>query len=422
MGKLTIQEIAKVLVEKNGLTPKEANHFASEFFGVILQQLQQDEQVKVKGLGTFKIINVEARESVSVRTGERVLIDSHSKVSFTPDTTMRELVNKPFSQFETVVLNDGVEFSDLTDDEEEEDEKPQETVVDEVPESNEPNERNMANEPNEPAIVKPEPEVEPEPLPVVEETNPEPEPVKPEPEPVPVFEEPKPESKAVVVEPEPTPIVVEPTPVVVEPAPFVVEPKPAPVDVEPSEDTFDMEEENTPEKRMNLRVLTGLALLLLVVVAILAGYGGYEYGMRQQVMLLHDTIVVHDTVIVESQKDSMQMPMPAVVSQETQSQSPTDSKSAPKAVVKKETKADAAQYDKYAAKDERVRLGAYRIVGTAREVTLQQGQTFRSICKAHLGPDMECYVEVYNDLPRNPNVKAGQVIKIPKLELKKRRK
>jgi nucleoid DNA-binding protein len=116
MGKLTIQEIAKILVEKNGLDQKAANRFATEMFAVVLERLQQGEQVKVKGLGTWKIIDVEARESVSVRTGERVVIDGHSKVSFTPDATMKELVNRPFSQFETVVLNDGVEFEDLKDD------------------------------------------------------------------------------------------------------------------------------------------------------------------------------------------------------------------------------------------------------------------------------------------------------------------
>ena len=113
MGKLTIQEVAKILVEKNGLTQRDASRFASEFFAVILQHLQEDEPVKIKGLGTFKIINVEARESISVRTGERVVIDSHSKVTFIPDNTMKELVNKPFSQFETVVLNDGVDFPDI---------------------------------------------------------------------------------------------------------------------------------------------------------------------------------------------------------------------------------------------------------------------------------------------------------------------
>ena len=80
------------------------------------------------------------------------------------------------------------------------------------------------------------------------------------------------------------------------------------------------------------------------------------------------------------------------------------------------------QPDPYAQKDERVRLGAYRIVGLSHEVKVLAGQTFYSICRAHLGPDMECYVEVFNDLPRNPKVKEGQVIKIPKLQVKKKRK
>ena len=129
MGKLTIQEIAKVLVERSGLSQKDANRFASEMFAIIQQRLEEDELVKIKGLGTFKIINVEARESVSVRTGERVVIDSHAKVTFTPDAVMKELVNKPFSQFETVVLNDGVEFDDVTEDSDEDNAKSEEKAV-----------------------------------------------------------------------------------------------------------------------------------------------------------------------------------------------------------------------------------------------------------------------------------------------------
>ena len=113
MGRLTIQEIAKVLVAKNGLEPSQANRFATELFAIIQERLEKNDLVKVKGLGTFKVITVDARESVSVRTGGRVMIEEHSKITFTPDATMKELVNKPFSQFETVVLNDNVEFDDL---------------------------------------------------------------------------------------------------------------------------------------------------------------------------------------------------------------------------------------------------------------------------------------------------------------------
>jgi nucleoid DNA-binding protein len=113
MGKLTIQEIAAVLQQRNGFDKREANLFVSTLFQIIQERLETDGIVKIKGLGTFKMIDVEARESVSVRTGERVVIGGHAKVTFTPDATMKELVNRPFSQFETVVLNDGVEFSDL---------------------------------------------------------------------------------------------------------------------------------------------------------------------------------------------------------------------------------------------------------------------------------------------------------------------
>ena len=96
MGKLTIQEIAKTLIERNGLTKKEASTFVNAMFEVIQQALERDRVVKVKGLGTFKIIDVDARESVNVNTGERVLIEGHDKITFVPDALMKELVNKPF--------------------------------------------------------------------------------------------------------------------------------------------------------------------------------------------------------------------------------------------------------------------------------------------------------------------------------------
>ena len=117
MNKLTLNNIAKVLVEKNGLEPKEAMTFTAAMFDLIHDRLNEEGIVKVKGLGTFKMIRVEARESINVRTGERVLIDSHAKITFTPDAVMKELVNKPFSQFETVVLNDDVEFTDMKSEE-----------------------------------------------------------------------------------------------------------------------------------------------------------------------------------------------------------------------------------------------------------------------------------------------------------------
>lgn len=340
MGKLTIQEIAKVLVEKNGLEQREANKFATEMFAVILHRLEQGEQVKVKGLGVFKIISVEARESVSVRTGERVVIEGHGKVTFTPDAVMKELVNKPFSQFETVVLNDGVEFEDIKDDITEE----------------------------ELAKVSEEPVVEP--VPVVE--------VEQQPEVAPVLE-------------------------------F-------------SESLEDAADEEEPVGHLWWK----WPLAVLVVLALMAAsaYAGYYYGTKKavpqpvvpkkevqkpKVPVVADSIeVVKDTIPEEKPVDVAGPPIEVKQPQEVQAEVPT---------------ADTpVEVDEYAAKDERVRLGGYRIVGTAEEVKVQAGQTFYSICRAHLGPDMECYVEVYNDLPRNPTIKVGQVLKIPKLELKKKRK
>ena len=131
MEKKTIQEIARVLVGKNGLQARDAERFAAMMFSVIRDGLERDGLVKVRGLGTFKIVDVEARESVSVKTGERVLIQGHQKVTFTPDATMKELVNKPFSQFETVVLNDGVEFDDMkvVTKEDPKDDEPEEDII-----------------------------------------------------------------------------------------------------------------------------------------------------------------------------------------------------------------------------------------------------------------------------------------------------
>ena len=113
MGKYTIQHLADILVKKNGLADNEAQNFVNGIFEVIKEGLETDKLVKIKGFGTFKIIDVDPRESVNVNTGERVLIEGHQKVTFTPDSTMKEMVNRPFSQFDTVILKDGVDFSGI---------------------------------------------------------------------------------------------------------------------------------------------------------------------------------------------------------------------------------------------------------------------------------------------------------------------
>jgi nucleoid DNA-binding protein len=377
MGKLTIQDIAKVLVEKSGLTQKEANKFATEMFSIIQQRLEEDELVKIKGFGTFKIINVEARESVSVRTGERVMIDSHAKVTFTPDTVMKELVNKPFSQFETVVLNDGVEFDDVAEDNEE-DVAPVEDVISPVEELPVVE---MAQVEEEPQVVE-TPQIEEEPQ---------------------VEEEPQ-------IEEEPQ----------VEETPMVKLAEDEPVEEEPVADEEPVEEESSWKKWL-------LAVAVVLVLMGLSAYGGYYYAMQKMSAQKTETATIKKDEVATPEKpvDSVAVAKDTVVAapvEVAQTEVKAEESVKKEETVKQEVKEPAEEPDPYAAKDERVRLGAYRIVGTAEEVKVLPGQTFYSICRAHLGPDMQCYVEVYNNLPKDPKIKEGQVIKIPKLKLKKKRK
>ena len=377
MGKLTIQDIAKVLVEKSGLTQKEANKFATEMFSIIQQRLEEDELVKIKGFGTFKIINVEARESVSVRTGERVMIDSHAKVTFTPDTVMKELVNKPFSQFETVVLNDGVEFDDVAEDNEE-DVAPVEDVISPVEELPVVE---MAQVEEEPQVVE-TPQIEEEPQ---------------------MEEEPQ-------IEEEPQ----------VEETPMVKLAEDEPIEEEPVADEEPVEEESSWKKWL-------LAVAVVLVLMGLSAYGGYYYAMQKMSAQKTETATIKKDEVATPEKpvDSVAVAKDTVVAapvEVAQTEVKAEESVKKEETVKQEVKEPAEEPDPYAAKDERVRLGAYRIVGTAEEVKVLPGQTFYSICRAHLGPDMQCYVEVYNNLPKDPKIKEGQVIKIPKLKPKKKRK
>ena len=407
MGRLTIQEIAKVLVAKNGLEPSQANRFATELFAIIQERLEKNDLVKVKGLGTFKVITVDARESVSVRTGGRVLIEEHSKITFTPDATMKELVNKPFSQFETVVLNDNVEFDDLK-------EQPADSEFEDIKDDLTEAELVQLEKYEEELAVKKEESVIQQEEPVVKEE----EPVIQQQEPV--VEEPLVE----VEQPKETPAVAP----LIEVTEATHEEKPE----ETPEETTDTLDNDVEEEKTNLLFKwVWMALGAICLVGISAA-GGYYYGCQQTALAaLSDTVVIRDTVYVPESQDTtsvIALEVPDQIAEAANVETPKAEEvkaEKPKPEVPKveKPKAEPApEVDKYAEKDERVRLGAYRIVGLDHEVKVLQGQTFYSICRAHLGPDMECYIEVYNNLPRNPQIKAGQVIKIPKLQLKKRKK
>ena len=418
MNKLTLNNIAKVLVEKNGLEPKEAMTFTTAMFDLIHDRLNEEGIVKVKGLGTFKMIRVEARESINVRTGERVLIDSHAKITFTPDAVMKELVNKPFSQFETVVLNDDVEFTDMKSEEttdETNNSEQSESLVDVVSEGGTP----------EPApVVAPEPvaEVAPEPVAVVA-----PEPVAvvaPEPvavvAPEPVAEV-APEPVAEVA-PEPVAEVApEPTPVVAsEPTREVPEPTAPSADDESEENTLAVQTcyEEDEEESHWLRNI-GWAFLVLVLMAASA-VGGYLYGVGQipSQTAMADTVsavkvnpVVTDTLV----NDSLKADSVAVK---------TEAKHEDKAASEQQPQEKTSQnpHDKYAEMDARVRTGAYKITGLDREVKVRAGDNLKRIARRELGSDdMVCYIEVFNKMNASAELKEGQTIKIPALKLKKKK-
>lgn len=386
MNKLTLNNIAKVLVEKNGLEPKEAMTFTTAMFDLIHDRLNEEGIVKVKGLGTFKMIRVEARESINVRTGERVLIDSHAKITFTPDAVMKELVNKPFSQFETVVLNDDVEFTDMKSEEttdETNNSEQSESLVDVVSEGE-----------------TPEPAPEPAPEPVAEPT----------PEPAPVV---APEPVAEVA-PEPTPVVAP------EPTREVPEPTVPSADEESEENTSSVQtcyEEDEEESHWHRNI--GWAFLVLVLMAASA-VGGYLYGVGQipSQTAMADTVsavkvnpVVTDTLV----NDSLKADSVAVK---------TEAKHEDKAASEEQPQEKTSQnlHDKYAEMDARVRTGAYKITGLDREVKVRAGDNLKRIARRELGSDdMVCYIEVFNKMNASAELKEGQTIKIPALKLKKKK-
>ena len=397
MSKLNIYDLCSVLTSKNGLDDKESHRFIKAIFDVIQEGLDEDKIVKVKGLGTFKIIEVDDRESINVNTGERVLIEGHSKLTFTPDSVMKEIVNKPFSQFETVILNEGVDFPEPV---------VEEPAVEDI----------IADEPAEDKQIIVEPQIDNS---VVEKSVVK-EPVAEEP----VAEEPVAE-KNVAEEPVAEKNVAE--------EPVAEEPVAGDSVVEFTDDNDNVQsgEENSVEESVFetsnnnsiLRwILSGVAVLLLILGA---AYGGYLYGRyelseeiayKQMKADLKTAEITTKKAQVAIKKDSVAQEVDATkigaMSIDNKDESANDE-------AKTETAKTSS--DKYEAMDIRVRTGAYRIIGEGRTVKAKAGQTVEDIATKLLGPGMSCYVEVYNGLDGKATLKEGQTIKIPKLELKKRR-
>mgnify|MGYP002619212751 CR=1 FL=1 len=430
MSKVSITELASKLMEKHGLKRTEAELFIRQFVGVINDGLKNDKSVKVKGLGTFKVQAVSARKSVDVNTGEAIVIEGRDKISFTAEAVMRDLVNAPFAQFETVIVNDGVDFSEIDAKHEADNteaEEPAQEVVEQA------------------TTVEPKPIVEPKPTPTIEpETAVEPEPIV-EPEPTPAIE-PEP-----IVEPEPAPAV-EPEPTIVEPA-TVVEPtptaEPTPVVDDSDSDTDELEAKSKSYKNTIIVLASSLACVVVLAVA------GFVYMFSQ--IEKRDNRIAHLETQTATLADRMMKthmsPTPAanqpaandeadnILAANEQkieaaqkadkennlktAEAKPEPKAEPKAATKPtaEAKAHAAKsapsilsqsaYDK----DPRVRTGAYVITGIANTVTVKAGQTMSSLSKTYLGPGMECYLEAVNG--GNRELKAGEKIKIPALKTKK---
>ena len=439
MSKVSITELASKLMEKHGLKRTEAELFIRQFVGVINDGLKNDKSVKVKGLGTFKVQAVSARKSVDVNTGEAIVIEGRDKISFTAEAVMRDLVNAPFAQFETVIVNDGVDFSEI-------DAKNQ-------ADNTEAKEPTPAVEPTpvaepEPAVVEPTPVAEPEPAVVEPAPVAEPEPAVVEPAPV-AEPEPTVVEASPAAEPEPTvepAPVAEPEPAVVEPTP-IVEPTPA---VEDSDsDTDELEAKSKSYKNTIIVLASSLAcVVILAVVGFVYMFSQIEKRDNRIAHLETQTATLADRMMKTHMSPAPAANQPAandeadnILAANEQkieaaqkadkennlktAEAKPEPKAEPKAATKPtaEAKAHAAKsapsilsqsaYDK----DPRVRTGAYVITGIANTVTVKAGQTMSSLSKTYLGPGMECYLEAVNG--GNRELKAGEKIKIPALKTKK---
>lgn len=412
--KITLQDLVELLSEKNNMTKKSADALFRAMFDLIEEALANEKYVKIKGLGTFKLTEVDSRESMNVNTGERIEIQGHTKVSFTPDTTMKELINKPFSHFETVLLNDGVELEDTPFVME----PKMEEVVDEMVEK-------VIEEPQtemEPVVEElevPEPVIAEEPVvsPVVEEQIPV--------EDIPEFvEEPKVIEEPVVEEPEVPDVVEEapveetmveepevPEPVVVEETPVVEEEKVEPTAEEVSEDVAVPQEkvEEKPEiivpeaprteNKTTFKVLIGIIVVLLVIIL----FGLYWIFFHQG----NTSSTSVPSVPVKGEATVVQMQDQQEVKEDT-------------LLVTKDTLATQPEpVEQTAVLSEDV---VYEITGTITTLTLEPGQTLVKLALKYYGSkNFWPYIVQHNpDVIKDADiVPKGATIKIPKLEPKK---
>ena len=467
MSKFSLNTLGKLLADKSGLSQVEAELFIRKMFDVCNQGLDVDKQVKIKWLGTFKVQATKDRESINVNTGERFTIEGRDKLTFTPDNILKEIVNKPFAQFETVVVNDGVDFDeidekfgeeqtedapaqviDFLDEEKTATPNPEVVVIGSEKEKEDEDElaKQIAIEQaklerlkqaqlEQERIQKEKLEKEKQEQERLEQERLEQERLEQE-----RLEQERLEQEKLELAQQQQALKA-----VVEPA------------VPASDESEEEEEEEESSNSHHIVIPRYLVVAVcLIVVALIGGMGwfAFNYGqmtaqrdhlamqlnqyhqapakkvpakpaaaplsqeqkLRQKAM--EDSIRMAKTAeAVKLAENSDEESANAEKAKQTEAKAKAEAKekAKDKAEEKATSKIASSQYDK----DARVRTGAYRIIGVAQTVTVGAGQTLEQISTRYLGSGMECYVEALNG---TNTVKAGQKIKIPKLELKKKKK
>lgn len=432
-----IKDLARFLVEKHGIKLADAELFISLMTEIINEGVHRERQVKIKGLGTFKLTSVSSRESIDVNTGERIVIEGRDKLSFAPDNAMKELVNQPFSQFETVVVNDGVELEDEYKEQAEEvapaEEKKEIVEEKDVEEIELPRE-----EPVEPIAVVSEMSAETMSLKeekqedkvqeILSETN------VSEVEQIETAQETiETASDNVAKDEEDTP---DSSPEK-EDEPMVEETDSREND---NEDTENISIVNTPHKSSYMKPLVvGFVALFVVLIGTICfmfmklcqqNEQIYNFKMEMQTLQLellkkqYSTMkgcskVMKPAAVAEKPAPAEKMPTPVAekptpVTGKSTSDAEKPTSVAEKSVSSKEEDA----YEALNKSDARVRTGAYRIVGVKQVIKVKRGQTLSSISRLYLGPGMECYIEVMN---KNKELKEGDRVKIPELKRKRRK-
>ena len=486
MSKNSLNVLAEKLVEKSGLSQIESELFIRKMFDVCHQGLAADKMVKMRWLGTFKVTSVKDRESVDVNTGERIIIEGRDKISFTPDNILKEIVNKPFAQFETVVVNEGVDFDsidkkyeDSLEDEEQEREqeviKPAVDVVEPLLPENSFSTESTASGVIDFLDIPETPSEESNVVVIGEET------AEISEEKESVLDTSVQESEKVMEETmDSCAETVESHGETSNELPVsdsLEEPKEefaANVSDNSRKDISDNEAESDDEAEIRRRhfiipkymvIVASITLLLLI-----GGFGwfAFNYGQmaaqrdhlalqlaqykegKESVMKFAKVKSQEQILQQKARQDSLRMAqaseavkaaekadsLKTIAAEKAMSEKNqksdhiqlADNKKVSEKVVAEKKMADQKKLDKAAEhakvtsgkydSDPRVRTGAYRIVGVDQIVTVGDHQTLSSLSKRYLGPGMECYIEALNG---NSTIKSGQKIRIPKLELKKKK-